>query len=189
MTKKELRKIFGEKRNQLTETQILKFDDLLLIQFQKLFLPDIQYVFTYIPFALRHEPDTSLTIKYLQYLFPHIKIANPRTDFATGEMEAVLIQDHTVFELNKYGLAEPEKGLIIEPEKIDLIIVPLLTFDLSGFRVGYGKGFYDRFLIRCKKEVMTVGLSYFEPIEKIEDTNTFDVSLKYCITPERVYEF
>jgi 5-formyltetrahydrofolate cyclo-ligase len=69
------------------------------------------------------------------------------------------------------------------------VLVPLLAFDESGYRVGYGKGFYDRFLQQCRKDVLTVGFSYFDAIDKIEDTHQFDVPLNYCITPHRIYEF
>lgn len=189
MTKKELRKIYAEKRSRLSDIEKSKLDDLLLIQFQKLQLSDIQYLFTYYPLALKHEPETELITRYLQFLFPHLQSAIPQTDFNAGEMKAMLVSDDTIYRLNHYGIYEPDNGVELDPLLIDLIIVPLLAFDQSGFRVGYGKGFYDRYLSRCDNKIVTVGLSYFEPVEKIEDTNPFDVPLKYCITPERFYEF
>ncbi|HTG57240.1 MAG TPA: 5-formyltetrahydrofolate cyclo-ligase, partial [Niabella sp.] len=92
---------------------------------------------------------------------------------------------------NQYGTPEPEAegASIILPEAIDLVILPLLCFDKLGYRVGYGKGFYDKFLEQVSDEVIKVGLSYYEPIDKIQDLNEFDVPLDYCITPERMYEF
>jgi len=189
MTKKELRKIFTEKRSRLTEAEQSKLDDLLLIQFQKLPLPDIQYLFTYYPFASKREPGTALVTRYLQFLFPSLQIAIPQIDISTGDMNAMLVNDETIYALNHYEIFEPQNGIELDHLKIDLVIVPLLAVDKEGYRVGYGKGFYDRFLAQCREEMVTVGLSYFEPIEKIEDTNAFDVPLKYCITPERLYEF
>jgi 5-formyltetrahydrofolate cyclo-ligase len=55
--------------------------------------------------------------------------------------------------------------------------------------VGYGKGYYDRYLKRCAQDVVKIGFSYFDAIDAIEDINEFDVPLNYCITPMRVYEF
>jgi 5-formyltetrahydrofolate cyclo-ligase len=77
----------------------------------------------------------------------------------------------------------------ILPENIDVIVVPLLCFDKAGHRVGFGKGYYDRFLNRCSKKVKTIGLSYFEPVEKITDVEFTDVALDVVITPKKVYRF
>ena len=55
--------------------------------------------------------------------------------------------------------------------------------------VGYGKGFYDRFLKQCKKDVVKIGLSLFEAEEEIEDVFENDIPLDYCITPNKIYEF
>jgi 5-formyltetrahydrofolate cyclo-ligase len=65
----------------------------------------------------------------------------------------------------------------------------MLICDTKGYRVGYGKGFYDRYLAHCRKDVVKIGFSYFDPVEKITDTDQFDVPLTYCITPQHIYEF
>jgi 5-formyltetrahydrofolate cyclo-ligase len=67
--------------------------------------------------------------------------------------------------------------------------MPLLAFDSKGDRVGYGKGYYDRFLAACRKDVLKIGLSYFPPVSSIDDIEIFDKKLDFCITPERVYAF
>jgi len=64
-----------------------------------------------------------------------------------------------------------------------------LAFDEKGNRIGYGKGFYDRFLNECKKDVIKVGLSFFEATTTIEDTNANDIPLDFCVTPEKIYRF
>jgi 5-formyltetrahydrofolate cyclo-ligase len=65
----------------------------------------------------------------------------------------------------------------------------LFGFDKKGYRVGYGRGFYDRFLSRCRKDCIKVGFSYFEPVDEIEDVCSLDVKLNYCITHEKFYIF
>jgi 5-formyltetrahydrofolate cyclo-ligase len=65
----------------------------------------------------------------------------------------------------------------------------MLAFDKQGYRVGYGKGFYDRYLKRCQPDVMKVGFSFFPPVDQIEDINANDVPLSYCITPHQIYAF
>ena len=78
---------------------------------------------------------------------------------------------------------------MIEPEKLDVVLMPLIAFDTRGFRCGYGKGFYDRFLIHCRPAVIRIGLSYFDPETQISDISPFDVPLHHCLTPERIWSF
>ncbi|MDY6994028.1 MAG: 5-formyltetrahydrofolate cyclo-ligase, partial [Pseudomonadota bacterium] len=72
---------------------------------------------------------------------------------------------------------------------INLVLCPLLAFDKKGFRVGYGKGFYDRFFQKCQPNAIKVGLSFEEAVEHIEDINQYDIPLNYCVTPKKLYVF
>ena len=89
---------------------------------------------------------------------------------------------------NRWGIREPVSGEVLGPEQIDLVIVPLLCFDASGHRVGYGRGMYDRFLAGCRADCLKVGLSYFPPVAAIDDVSETDIGLDVCITPEREYK-
>ncbi len=190
MIKQELRKIYRQKRIDLSVSERLKLDDLLLIQLQRLsFDNNISVVMSFWPLENHGEMNTHLYTRYLKYAIPGIKVAFPVIDFSADKMRAVLIDDNTDFVQNKYGIAEPKQGEEIPPDEIDLVFVPLLAFDKNGFRAGYGKGYYDRFLQHCREDVITVGFSYFEAVDKIEDTHQFDVPLNYCITPHKIYEF
>ena len=106
-----------------------------------------------------------------------------------GNLEHILLQDATKIKLNAWGVPEPLSGILIPPEKIEVVFVPLLVFDTQGNRVGYGKGFYDRFLAACSPQVIKVGLSFFEPVERIADVDAFDIPLTACVTPLRSYLF
>ena len=106
-----------------------------------------------------------------------------------GNLEHILLQDATKIKLNAWGVPEPLSGILIPPEKIEVVFVPLLVFDTQGNRVGYGKGFYDRFLAACSPQVINVGLSFFEPVERIADVDAFDIPLTACVTPLRSYLF
>ncbi len=70
-----------------------------------------------------------------------------------------------------------------------MIFVPLLAIDKKGFRIGYGKGFYDKWLAHCRQDCIKVGFSYFEPIDRIDGLHEFDLPLDICITPHNVYVF
>ena len=70
-----------------------------------------------------------------------------------------------------------------------MVFIPLLCFDNFGNRVGYGGGYYDKLLSKCKKNTVKIGLSFFQPVKKINDINSNDVKMDYCICPNKVYEF
>jgi 5-formyltetrahydrofolate cyclo-ligase len=104
-------------------------------------------------------------------------------------MDALICKADTIFETNAFNIPEPVETATAEPQEIDLVIVPLLAFDEKGIRVGYGKGYYDRYLKDCREDCLKVGFSYFEAVERIEDADEFDVPLDFCITPNRIYVF
>lgn len=189
MTKRELRNIYKEKRLSLSAKERMKLDDLLLIQFQRLSFEHVSVVLSFWPMEDRGEMNTHLFTRYLSHLIPGLQVCYPVTDPSSNAMRSVLVDDQTNLEENSYGIVEPVDGVEVSPQNIDLVLTPLFAFDNRGFRVGYGKGYYDRFFKRCKNDVLKVGLSYFDVVERISDTDQFDVPLNYCITPGKVYEF
>lgn len=189
MTKKELRNIFKEKRKQLSLHDIEKFNDMLLINFQKLKLPFISCVHTYIASLKLGEPDTAKIVRYLQFKNPSLKVVIPKIDIHSGNMVHYHFNEGVELIQNDYGIDEPKEGTEVSEEEIDVILMPLLAFDKRGYRVGFGKGYYDRFLPRCRSNVIKIGLSFFEPVDEINDISGFDIPLNFCITPQKNFEF
>lgn len=188
MDKVALRKIYQERRNTFSHRELLINDDLLLLKFQQLDFSGVNTLMSYWPIEKNNEPNTHLFSDYLHFLLPQLKTIFPViTD--SQNMEGVLVDENTIYDTNSWGITEPINGQPVDPQSIDLILVPLLIFDKLGYRVGYGKGFYDRFLAKCNKDAILVGFSYFDPIEKITDTNEFDIPLTFGITPHYIYEF
>ena len=68
-------------------------------------------------------------------------------------------------------------------------MIPLLVFDVSGHRVGYGKGYYDLFLSKCRNDCVKVGLSMVPPVELISEVEPTDVKMDYCISPKGLHTF
>jgi 5-formyltetrahydrofolate cyclo-ligase len=104
-------------------------------------------------------------------------------------MTHFLLTDNTVLRKSSYHIPEPVDGIEINENKIDVVFIPLLAYDKLGNRVGYGKGFYDRFLAKCKPETLKIGLSFFEAENEISDVNESDIKLDYCVTPNKIYTF
>ena len=97
--------------------------------------------------------------------------------------------DGTKITQNKWGIPEPESGISIDPSMLEVVFIPLLSFDKKGNRLGYGKGFYDVFLKNCKKEVLKIGLSFFDPVDRIDGIRDEDIPLDYCISPQKIHSF
>lgn len=189
MTKQALRKIYKEKRLNISSKDKLKYDDLMLIQFQQFDFGNAESLLTYWPMAHSNEPNTQLFTAYLRHSIPNLQIAYPVVDAVTETMNAVLINEETVYHTSTYGITEPKEGTIIDPVEFDIIFIPQLICDSKGYRVGFGKGYYDKYLPYCREDAVTIGFNYFEPIVNIIDANEFDVPLNYCITPQQIYEF
>lgn len=189
MTKEEIRIAYKEKRKSVSIQEIEKFNDLILINFQKIRMPFISCVHTYLASLKLAEPDTATIIRFLQFQNPEVKVVIPKVDIRSGTLQHYHFNETVELMNNRYGIEEPREGIKIMEEEIDLVLVPLLAFDRNGFRVGYGKGYYDRFLFNCRKDALKVGLSFFEPVDEIEDIDQFDISLNYCVTPQQLYVF
>jgi 5-formyltetrahydrofolate cyclo-ligase len=191
MKKSDIRNIYKEKRLQLSLSQKEKMDDLMLIHFQKLVIDIPALIMTYSPIKKFNEFDPQAITDYCYFKNPEQQLLYPLLQKNTRdcEMSAVVVDDYTFFETNKLGIDEPIDGIDMIPSEIDMFILPLLAFDKKGNRVGYGKGCYDRFLKQCRKDCIKIGFSYFDAIDKIDDIDTFDIKLNYCITPKRSFTF
>lgn len=189
MTKSALRTIYKDKRSALSDTDRMKLDDLVLIQFQRLPMPDIHSLLSYWPIPTHHEVNTLPITDFMQFRMPGLTLAYPRGNYQEVTMEALVVNEETEYVVNHHGIMEPQSNEVLAPQHIDMVFVPMLVYDVRGYRVGYGKGFYDRYLKLCKDDVIKVGFSYFEPEPIISDVNDFDIPLNFAITPERIYEF
>lgn len=143
----------------------------------------------FLPIQKFQEVDTMHIFERIWQDFPFIQTFVPRINFEKNLIENVEFKRSSLLKKNKWDILEPENGKKIQTYNIDLVITPLLCFDKTGHRVGYGKGFYDNFLKDCKKDCIKVGISFFGPIEKILDVNEDDIKMDYCITPEKVFKF
>lgn len=189
MTKSELRKKHLEKRSRLSIAEASAMsNDIAATFFAEIDLAGVRNIHTFIRLRKFNEIDTSNIYFRLWRDHPHIKTFAPRMNAATGELESVHFDAETDFTENGWGIREPV-GNAADPAELDIVIVPLLCFDTRGHRVGYGRGFYDRFLARCRPDCRTVGVSYFPTEPEIADITENDVPLDACVTPNRLFRF
>lgn len=184
MLKSTIRKQALAQRKALTHEQADALNKNLLARFIELDFNDIKTIHIFLPIVENNEPNTFLLIDWLRQNHPEIQIFVPKADFETHEMTHHLYTGKTNLVKSNFNILEPNSEPITIG-KIDLVFVPLLAFDTEGHRVGYGKGFYDRFLksVEAKK----IGISFFEPVEGIADVHEKDIKLDICLTPQKIY--
>jgi 5-formyltetrahydrofolate cyclo-ligase len=187
MLKHELRVKYKNLRAAISPSEAS--DSSLILANHVLQIPvwDFFYFHTFLSIAEKNEIDTLPLLTLLQGKDKNIVV--PKIS-GKNALENFLITDSTRFTKNSWGIPEPTDGILIPEEKLDVVFVPLLAFDMHGNRVGYGKGFYDTFLQKCRKETVKIGLSLFgAEKEPISDIHENDVRLDYCVTPEEIYTF
>ena len=186
MTKKNLRKEYLAKRKELTsqfvKIESLKISDILTQNFK---LED-KTVHCFIPIAKNNEVDTWLII---DRVMEKGKVVIPKSNFEDNSMAHFYFEKDTQLVLNKFDILEPENANPCEINDVDVLLIPMLVFDKQGNRVGYGGGFYDKFIAELPEKTKLIGLSLFEPIDEIKDLNTFDKKMHVCITPKEIYYF
>ena len=187
MNKKHIRQKAKTERQKLSEEEIEDKSLAIANQLLRLDIWNKLYYHLFLTIEEQKEINTEYILQILAGKDKNIVLS--KSDFSTREMTHFLLTDNTTIKKNSYDIPEPIDGLEVPVFKIDVVFVPLLAFDENGNRVGYGKGFYDKFLAECKPEILKIGLSFFESEKVISDVLNTDIQLDLCVTPTKVYNF
>ena len=187
MTKKELRFKYKALRQELSVSQIEDYSLAIANQLLKLNIWDKSVYHIFLSITELKEINTDYILNILAGKDKNIVISKSNIEDYT--MTHYLLTDNTTIKKNSYNIPEPVDGIEIKPSQLEVVFIPLLAFDKVGHRIGYGKGFYDRFLANCKPETLKIGLSFYEVENYIFETSVDDISLDYCVTPNQVYQF
>lgn len=183
MKKKEIRSLFKQKREALSKTALE--NHALAIVNRAIYNLELtgKKVSIFLPIERFKEINTFYIIDKID--------ANFYVPVISGEasLKHIRYVSKDQLEISSWGIPEPTFGDEIDVQELDVVLVPLLAVDQRGYRVGYGKGFYDEFLSQCRPECQFIGLSYFDPIPLIEDIREEDVKLHACITPVAHFKF
>ena len=191
-SKDHVRELYYLKRNKIPEHTRIEMDNSICnLFFSEMDISQLKVVHTYLPIEQKIEVDTFPIIERLASQFPGIRIAVPYTIMADRSLKHRYWKPGEILVENKWGIPEPDPITSEQADinDIDLVLVPLMAFDLKGHRVGYGAGFYDRFLAECKPQTLIVGLSHFAPEDQWIQNEEYDIDLDFCITSEKVYKF
>ena len=185
MNKTDLRQQFLNQRIALSEADYDRYNQLLKeVFFKYVALESVKVMHSFLPLRKKKEPDTWLILNQIQEQHALIKLSVPKINIQTGLIESFYFREGQPLEENVWGIPEPMGGERVNERDIDLVLVPLLAFDKQGHRVGYGKGYYDRFLKLCRPDCLRIGLSFFEAVDEIRDFQNHDEKLRAVITPK-----
>jgi 5-formyltetrahydrofolate cyclo-ligase len=188
MHKSELRKTMLQRRRALSIDEVaVRSQRIADLFFQQFALKAGQTVHVFLPIIKNNEVNTWPIIERLRLEYPEVQVVVPVTDAAQNVLTHHHLTEESVLVENAWGIPEPQDAQIVHAHEVDVVLIPLLAFDKKGHRVGYGKGFYDRFLADCRPDVVKVGLSLEPPVERIADPNRYDVPLDFAITPGGVW--
>ncbi|WP_411766396.1 5-formyltetrahydrofolate cyclo-ligase [Winogradskyella sp. A3E31] len=187
MQKAELRKKYKQLRSELSASKIDDRSLSIANQLLQLNIWNFSFYHLFLTIEEQKEINTDYILNILSGKDKNIILS--KSNFEDCSMQHYLLTDNTVIKKNAYDIPEPVEGIPISASQINVVFVPLLAFDKQGNRIGYGKGFYDRFLSECTPETLKIGLSFFEAETKVFETFKSDVKLDYCVTPQKVYRF
>lgn len=181
LTKRELRKEYIEKREGLSqeERERLSYEIVNKI----LSLPSLEKAKKVLLFC-PHKGEPDITPLF-SWVFKEGKVlALPKV--VGKELKLIRVKEDTSLRPGAFCILEPEDGEEIKPEEIDFSLVPGVLFDKRGYRIGYGKGYYDRLL--AKLGGVKVGVCYqFQVLEKLP-RDSWDMPVDLVVTEEKIYQ-
>ncbi|WP_299533123.1 5-formyltetrahydrofolate cyclo-ligase [Ulvibacterium sp.] len=186
MLKKDLRKQYSKLREEISVPSLINSSLHITNRLLQLPIWSFDYYHIFLSIAQKKEIDTSFTLSILQGRNKNVVV--PKVD-SNNRLLNCLLSDNTKLKKSVWQIPEPVKCKEVASQLIDVVFIPLLAFDVQGNRVGYGKGFYDRFLKECRSDIIKVGVSLFEAEKSITDISAEDIPLNYCVTPEEIYTF
>jgi 5-formyltetrahydrofolate cyclo-ligase len=188
MKKDIVRKTYLKMRQELSAAVFEEEESHLIqntIELIEKFKPECIHCF--LPIYSKGEINTMLIIKYCWK--NNINVLVPVSNFEESTLKNAEFGPDTKTKQTKNNITEPIDPIWKKSDAIDVVITPLLAFDLEGYRVGYGKGFYDRFFASLHSDTKRIGISLFAPCSGIENITEQDIPLTHCVTPNKTYTF
>lgn len=178
MDKSSIRKIMISARKALSVSDKALFDLIIKNRVLKA-LGNYQIVGIYVSFD--DEIDTKEIIKNLLDNNKIVCIPKVKNDL----LEFHMIKSLDELTIGKFNILEPQNDFIIDADKIEVMIIPLLAYDLNLYRIGYGKGFYDRYM--DSQTFLKIGLAYDFQLVENTYSEIHDIKLDCIITNEKIY--
>jgi len=194
LTKTALRRAALAQRQALPSTEIAQRSQQLADQlFAHFPVAQWRWLHVFLPLVRKHEPDTWPLIHRIWAGEIPVRLAAPVVQPDGISLKHYELTPTTRLLTDRWGIPEPaaDPATEVAPAQLDAVLVPLLACDQQGQRVGYGGGFYDRFLAACRPGTLFIGLNVLddEPVPALADVLPTDVPLHACLTPSQVWNF
>ncbi|SMO41245.1 5-formyltetrahydrofolate cyclo-ligase [Fodinibius sediminis] len=182
-SKEKLRKRLCSRRARISGADFMGFSREITVELQQ--QPEYRsasVIHCYVSMNDRREVNTHVLIKMM--IEQGKRVVVPVTHFEDERLSHIGLRSFDDLRPNKWGVLEPKSGRQAEPGALDLVIVPMVGGDERGHRIGYGGGYYDRFLkgVSCP----TIGLCFEQNIVSCLPTEDYDVPLDKIITEKRI---
>jgi 5-formyltetrahydrofolate cyclo-ligase len=187
MKKTELRKLIKSNRKIISKEDIHRISDVIIQHLLGEFDWKDRLVNLFLPIQKHNEIDLNPLKAKIEAIGGQVCIN--RSDFETFELTPILWDEKLIVEENNFGIPEPVHGKKLNLEDIDIVLVPLLAYTREGHRLGYGKGFYDRFLSKTAVDCIHIGICHNGEAHQIDDIGEKDIALKYLVSPEGLQTF
>ena len=187
--KPTLRKVYLEKRKFLsTPVWAARNNDITQLLMDNMALNKVKTLHLFLPISQQKEVDTWAIMDAVKSQYPGIRFAIPKVT-SERQLQHFVFTSPEQLKPSRWGVPEPVTADVVAPEEIDMVLVPLIAFDRLGHRIGYGKGYYDNFLVQCRPDTVKVGLSLSPPLDKIPYLDPHDIPSDFCVNHKKCYRF
>jgi 5-formyltetrahydrofolate cyclo-ligase len=187
MLKSEIRQTYKERRKFVAPFELNRISELCTKTILERFNFNNKVVSIFLPIEKQKEINTYELLEDIMHQGGTVALS--KSDFSDNTLVHYKYEKTSQLEVNQFGIPEPKFGDVIPEVLLDFVFVPLLALNNQGHRVGYGKGFYDKLLAKCKPSCVFIGLNIFDEFVQIDDLKNTDIALHYCVTPNGFYDF
>lgn len=178
--KKILRKELLSARNALTEDLIIRYSKNICRKIQN--LPEFKAAKNIAYYHFRQNEVRLMALaKQMHQTFFLPKLIDKEN--------MIFCKDRPPYQVNAFGIQEPENHQSISIDKLDMMLLPLLGFDRHGHRLGMGKGYYDRVLSQVKKKPLLIGIAFACQERNNIPIESHDISLNIVVTETSILHF
>jgi 5-formyltetrahydrofolate cyclo-ligase len=190
--KKKLRQDLLAQRKAMSDEFVAQASRQIFERWRNRFsLKKVSFFHCYQTMPQKHEVATEDFTRFVYERHPQVNIVVPVMDDVHKTLRHAHIHDDVEMRKNRWGILEPHLPVdFVHPMQIDMVIVPLLGFDERGHRLGYGAGYYDRFLALVRPTCIKIGLCYSAGnLKSALPVEPHDVPLDFIVTELASYRF